>query len=43
MPTLREEDSELWVTWNRERKMSATNLRFRNANDNDPRGPRSSR
>lgn len=28
IPTLREEDSELWVTWNRERKKSATNLRF---------------
>jgi len=28
IPTLREEDSELWVTWNRERKRSATNLRF---------------
>jgi phage terminase large subunit len=28
IPTLREEDSELWVTWNRERKTSATNKRF---------------
>jgi phage terminase large subunit len=28
IPTLREEDSELWVTWNRERKKSPTNLRF---------------
>lgn len=37
LPTLREEDSELWVTWNPERKKSATNQRFRNANDNDPR------
>jgi len=36
IPTLREEDSELWVTWNRERKKSATNQRF-GANDNDPR------
>ena len=27
-PTLREEDSELWVTWNPERKESATNKRF---------------
>lgn len=37
IPTLREEDSELWITWNPERKKSATNKRFRNANDNDPR------
>jgi phage terminase large subunit len=37
IPTLREEDSELWLTWNPERKKSATNKRFRNANDNDPR------
>lgn len=36
IPTLREEDSELWVTWNPERKKSATNKRF-GANDNDPR------
>ena len=36
IPTLREEDSELWVTWNREREKSATNQRF-GANDNDPR------
>lgn len=35
IPTLREEDSELWVTWNRERKKSATNLRF--GNPTDPR------
>jgi phage terminase large subunit len=35
LPTLREEDSELWITWNPERKKSATNLRFRYANDND--------
>lgn len=37
IPTLREEDSELWLTWNPERKSSATNKRFRHANDNDPR------
>ncbi|MCB4862378.1 phage terminase large subunit [Sphingobium sp. PNB] len=37
IPTLREEDSELWLTWNPERKNSATNQRFRHANDNDPR------
>lgn len=28
IPTLREEDSELWLTWNPERKKSATNRRF---------------
>ena len=33
IPTLREEDSELWVTWNPERKKSATNKRFRNSTD----------
>ncbi len=33
IPTLREEDSELWVTWNRERKKSPTNLRFGNSPD----------
>lgn len=31
IPTLREEDSELWVTWNPEREDSATNKRFRNS------------
>jgi phage terminase large subunit len=35
IPTLREEDSELWLTWNPERKKSATNLRF--GNPTDPR------
>jgi phage terminase large subunit len=29
IPTVREESSEIWVTWNPERKSSATNLRFR--------------
>jgi phage terminase large subunit len=29
IPTVREEDSELWITWNPERKKSATNIRFR--------------
>lgn len=29
IPTLREDDSELWVTWNPESKRSATHLRFR--------------
>lgn len=28
IPTLREEDSELWITWNPERKKAPTNLRF---------------
>lgn len=29
IPTVREESSEIWVTWNPERKGSATDLRFR--------------
>lgn len=29
IPTLREEDSELWVTWNPENKRSSTHKRFR--------------
>ena len=29
IPTVREEDSEIWVTWNPERKNSATHKRFR--------------
>lgn len=33
IPTLREEDSELWVCWNRERKNSATNKRFGQSKD----------
>lgn len=33
IPTLREEDSELWVTWNPERKTSATHKRFRESTD----------
>lgn len=33
IPTLREEDSELWVTWNPERKNSPTHKRFREAKD----------
>jgi len=33
IPTLREEDSELWVTWNPERKVSATHKRFRESKD----------
>lgn len=35
IPTLREEDSELWVTWNPESKRSATHKRFRLVTD-DP-------
>jgi len=33
IPTLREEDSELWVTWNPERKEAPTNKRFYNSDD----------
>jgi phage terminase large subunit len=33
IPTLREDDSELWVTWNPERKNSATHKRFRESSD----------
>ena len=33
IPTLREEDSELWICWNPERKNSATNKRFGNSTD----------
>lgn len=33
IPTLREEDSELWVTWNPERETSATNKRFYKTTD----------
>jgi phage terminase large subunit len=33
LPTLREEDSELWVTWNPARKSSATDRRFRQTED----------
>lgn len=32
-PTLREDDSELWVTWNPENKKSATHKRFRETKD----------
>lgn len=35
IPTLREEDSELWVTWNPKSKKSSTNSRFRD--NSDPR------
>lgn len=33
IPTLREDDSELWVTWNPESERSATHKRFRLGND----------
>lgn len=33
IPTLRQEDSELWVTWNPKRKSSATDRRFRQTTD----------
>jgi phage terminase large subunit len=33
IPTLREEDSELWVTWNPKNKYSATHKRFRLGSD----------
>jgi phage terminase large subunit len=33
IPTLREEDSELWVTWNPKRKGSPTDARFRRTQD----------
>ena len=35
VPTVREHDSEIWVTWNPERKNSATHKRFR---ENPPEG-----
>jgi len=35
IPTLREEDSELWVTWNPESKRSATHMRFRESRSDD--------
>lgn len=37
-PTLREDDSELWVTWNPESKRSATHKRFRESTDPMTRG-----
>ena len=35
IPTVREDGSEIWVTWNPEIEGSATDKRFRHANDND--------
>jgi phage terminase large subunit len=35
IPTVREHDSEIWVTWNPERKTSATHKRFREAEEDD--------
>ena len=37
IPTLREEDSELWVTWNPESKRSPTHRRFREGPADDKR------
>lgn len=34
-PTVREDDSEIWVTWNPERKNSATHKRFRESPPDD--------
>lgn len=33
LPTIREDESELWVTWNPERENSATDTRFRKTKD----------
>lgn len=38
IPTVREDGSEIWVTWNPERKGSATDKRFRSSEDADSRG-----
>jgi len=38
IPTVREHDSEIWVTWNPERRHSATHRRFRENPDADVRG-----
>lgn len=35
IPTVREEEAEIWVTWNPERKKSATHKRFREDPPND--------
>lgn len=35
IPTVREDGSEIWLTWNPKLKGSATNKRFRNAKDGD--------
>lgn len=35
IPTVREHDSEVWVTWNPESKKSATHKRFRESQDDD--------
>lgn len=37
IPTVREDGSEIWVTWNPKLKRSATDSRFRNATDPDIR------
>jgi len=35
IPTVREDDSEIWLTWNPEDEMAPTNLRFFNPSDED--------
>jgi phage terminase large subunit len=35
IPTVREDDSEIWLTWNPEDEQAATNLRFFTAKDED--------
>jgi phage terminase large subunit len=35
IPTVREDDSEIWVTWNPERRNSEVDKRFRRATDDD--------
>ena len=37
IPTVREEDAEIWVTWNPERKNSATHKRFRESPPSESR------
>jgi phage terminase large subunit len=35
IPTVREDDSEIWLTWNKERKAAPTNQRFGDMQDDD--------
>ena len=35
IPTVREDDSEIWITWNPESKQSATHKRFRESPPDD--------
>src|SRR3546814_20633079 len=43
IPTLREEDSELWLTWNPDRATQATNKRVRQSNDHRTKNATASR